>query len=628
MSVTRTLPVFVPHLLAIVIAGAGCIGAAMWAKTRVEDVAVRDMRLTLSQAGHDWVDVSADGLSVVLKGLADTEAARFSVLSVAGSVVDATRVIDLMDVKAVEAIKAPDFSIEILKNDDEISLIGLVPLQSDPETIVASVRDLSNDARVTDLLESADFAVPTGWDNALSFGLDALASLPRSKVSITPKRVTITAAAKDAEDKQRIERRLNRNARAGLTVNLNITAPRPVIAPFTIRFLIDETGARFDACSADSEAARNDILAAAKVAGVAPGATCDLGLGTPSTRWGEAAVAGIEALSDIGGGTLTISNADVTLVAQQGTSANVFDRAAGELEGRLPPVFSLSAVLPEPEKVENTDGVPPAEFTATRSPEGSVQLRGRLGDEMTRAAVESYAAAAFGVENVYPATRINEAVPAGWPTRVLAALEGLSYLANGSAIVTEKDIRISGQTGVQSARSDIARILSAKLESGASFDLDVTYSEALDPLAALPTPEECVDLIKAASSKRKISFAPSSSDIEKDALETIDAIADILRDCQAVQFEIAGHTDSQGREVMNQQLSQARADAVLNAIMARRVLTSNLTAKGYGESEPIADNDTEEGREANRRIEFRIVTPEAPAEEDQPAEATEAEDSQ
>jgi OmpA-OmpF porin, OOP family len=49
---------------------------------------------------------------------------------------------------------------------------------------------------------------------------------------------------------------------------------------------------------------------------------------------------------------------------------------------------------------------------------------------------------------------------------------------------------------------------------------------------------------------------------------------------------------------------------VLNAIMARRVLTSNLSAKGYGESRPIADNATEEGREANRRIEFRLILPE------------------
>ena len=80
------------------------------------------------------------------------------------------------------------------------------------------------------------------------------------------------------------------------------------------------------------------------------------------------------------------------------------------------------------------------------------------------------------------------------------------------------------------------------------------------------------------------------------------------------------------RTTMNQQLSQARADAVLNAIMARRVLTSNLSAKGYGESRPIADNKTEEGREANRRIEFRLVEPESDATDDAPdAEAAESE---
>jgi OOP family OmpA-OmpF porin len=125
----------------------------------------------------------------------------------------------------------------------------------------------------------------------------------------------------------------------------------------------------------------------------------------------------------------------------------------------------------------------------------------------------------------------------------------------------------------------------------------------------LPTPEECVEQINAAVERKKITFAPSSTDIEADAIPTIDAIAEVVRDCQTVKIEIGGHTDSQGREVMNEQLSQARADAVLNAIMSRRVLTTNLTAKGYGEAAPIADNGTEEGREANRRIEFKLIVP-------------------
>ncbi|MGI9389741.1 MAG: OmpA family protein, partial [Boseongicola sp.] len=116
--------------------------------------------------------------------------------------------------------------------------------------------------------------------------------------------------------------------------------------------------------------------------------------------------------------------------------------------------------------------------------------------------------------------------------------------------------------------------------------------------------------------------------IEPTGMETIDAISELLRNCQTVKIEIGGHTDSQGREEMNQQLSQARADAVLNEIMTRRVLTSNLSARGYGEAEPIADNKTEDGREANRRIEFRLVLPEDVAENesgDQPENSSETE---
>jgi OOP family OmpA-OmpF porin len=69
-------------------------------------------------------------------------------------------------------------------------------------------------------------------------------------------------------------------------------------------------------------------------------------------------------------------------------------------------------------------------------------------------------------------------------------------------------------------------------------------------------------------------------------------------------MEISGHTDAQGSEGGNKALSQARAEAVLLALQGRRVDISGMNAVGYGEASPIANNGTEEGREANRRIEF------------------------
>jgi len=65
---------------------------------------------------------------------------------------------------------------------------------------------------------------------------------------------------------------------------------------------------------------------------------------------------------------------------------------------------------------------------------------------------------------------------------------------------------------------------------------------------------------------------------------------------EGVRMEIGGHTDAQGGEGMNLNLSQSRAEAVLNGVLARGVLVTNLTAQGYGESQPIADNDTTSSR--------------------------------
>ena len=90
--------------------------------------------------------------------------------------------------------------------------------------------------------------------------------------------------------------------------------------------------------------------------------------------------------------------------------------------------------------------------------------------------------------------------------------------------------------------------------------------------------------------------------------ELLDVIAKLLKTCQVMALEISGHTDSQGLEEMNQSRSQSRAIAVLQEIQQRRrVSTSNFVARGYGESQPIFKNHTQEGRETNRRIEFRLL---------------------
>ena len=200
--------------------------------------------------------------------------------------------------------------------------------------------------------------------------------------------------------------------------------------------------------------------------------------------------------------------------------------------------------------------------------------------------------------------------------RVLLAIEALSHLNSGAVTVTPDSAMVRGKSGRKEAGTAIAQLLVDRLGSSEPFDLDVTYVEQLDAVAALPTPEECEARIAAVQDDRKIGFEPGSARIDGTGATILDEIAEILKECGEIRMEVAGHTDSQGREEMNARLSLERARAVLDELRLRRVLTSGLEAKGYGESRPIADNDTEEGRETNRRIEFRLIRPD-PAPEEQ-----------
>ena len=586
-------------------AGVACLAAlAAWASAlAIESRSAQAVTSRLLDQGMTWATVSADGLQVQISGTAPNEAARFRAINLAGSVIDASRVRDMLDVTPVTAIEAPRFSVEMLRNDDGIQLIGLLPAGDTADRLLAETQSLSTASGVSDMLETADYPAPEGWDEAFDYGMAALRLLPRSKVSVSAQRVEITAIADSASEQRRLESELARSKPATLPVVIDITAPRPVLTPFTLRFVLDDQSARFDACSADTDRARDRILAAGVGAGVQGKASCTVGLGVPSPSWSEAASAGIAAVKALGAATITFSDADVSLVAADSVAQADFDRVVGELQTALPEVFSLNATL-ERKSTAATAG--PAEFTASLAKEGQVELRGRLTDGLLRDAVDSFAQARFGVGNVYMATRLDEDLPDGWAVRVLAGLESLAELAEGKLVVRADTVQIEGVTGSQLARDRISQVLSDKLGQGETFRVAVVYDEDLDPLAALPTPQECADEVGGIVTRRKITFPPGSAEIDGQTVGIMDALAEVLQDCPGLKLEIAGFTDSQGSTEGNRALSQARAEAVLLALQGRGVDVTGMDAIGYGEDDPIADNGTEAGREANRRIQFTL----------------------
>ncbi|MDZ7283634.1 OmpA family protein [Sphingomonas sanguinis] len=104
-----------------------------------------------------------------------------------------------------------------------------------------------------------------------------------------------------------------------------------------------------------------------------------------------------------------------------------------------------------------------------------------------------------------------------------------------------------------------------------------------------------------------ITFAYNSAQVQPQFRQTLDQVADILSQYKQTYIDVYGHTDSTGSDAYNQRLSEQRAVSVADYLASRGVQPARIGTRGFGKSQPIASNDTEEGRAANRRVEIKIV---------------------
>ena len=106
---------------------------------------------------------------------------------------------------------------------------------------------------------------------------------------------------------------------------------------------------------------------------------------------------------------------------------------------------------------------------------------------------------------------------------------------------------------------------------------------------------------------KNIFFKTASFELEKSSTVELDKLVDFLKKNASVKIELGGHTDNVGDKKSNQLLSENRAKSVMNYLVSNGIDASRLSASGYGDSQPVQSNDTEEGRAANRRTEFKIL---------------------
>lgn len=104
-----------------------------------------------------------------------------------------------------------------------------------------------------------------------------------------------------------------------------------------------------------------------------------------------------------------------------------------------------------------------------------------------------------------------------------------------------------------------------------------------------------------------IHFDTGKASLRSDSYKELNELVELLKLKPKLEIEIAGHTDDVGEDAANEKLSMARSNSVRAYLLKKGIAASRIISKGYGESQPVADNTTPEGRQLNRRIEVRIL---------------------
>ncbi len=344
--------------------------------------------------------------------------------------------------------------------------------------------------------------------------------------------------------------------------------------------------------SAPLPATKGRLLEAARatLGGVEVVDQMNLSRGAPP-RFDNAALLMLDQIWKLKDGKITISDTKVSLAGM-----------ARELGGREAIAASLKN-LPEGFSVAaNEIKAPPYIFQAYKDPVAvTLMLTGYVPDNNVHAALAAAAGRKFFNEKVVDNIKASLGAPSGFANAVVPALGALSRLSTGTLVVSDREVKLSGDAFYDAAAAQIRAGLK-DFPQGWQFKADISVKPASAPVDGTV----CQQLFSGLLAKGKIRFDSGRATIDPDSAGLLDRLIETALRCPSANIEIAGHTDADGEDGFNQALSEKRAQAVTDFLVKAGLPAERFTAMGYGSTQPVASNDTEEGKAQNRRIDFVV----------------------
>ncbi|MEM5405437.1 OmpA family protein [Paraburkholderia unamae] len=294
-----------------------------------------------------------------------------------------------------------------------------------------------------------------------------------------------------------------------------------------------------------------------------------------------ALAAGVFGFADANAWADDASPARVTPVNNSGAQVSTTELPAAN------PAASTAATMPR----STATSTPAAVDTAP----GQVVAGGKVPDEATHAAVLARLRETYGAANVVDQIEVGDvATPPNWSDNVQKLLNvQLKQIHKGQLKIDGTQIDMRGEVGNEATRQQIASDMATALNPTYTIrnGLRVSASEQ--------------GLLDQTLANRTIEFETGSATLTPQGRAILDQMAAVLVKMNTRTVAIIGHTDNSGNRTSNIALSQARADAVKGYLVGKGISPQQMTATGVGPDQPIASNDTSDGRARNRRIEFR-----------------------
>ena len=622
--------------------------AALYIKEPVERDLTNRVTEALANSNLGWAKVQFDGRDGTLSGRADEEGEPGKALQL-GSNIYGVRV---LDGQADLLRKVEPYTWGAHHTEGKLTLTGFVPNEKTHKAVLAAAKAQFPKADLVDKLDFARGNPPVGeWMDGVKFGLKQLAALKTGKTDLSGLDLSLSGEAATGTAFKDVKTALWTNLPKALRLaSEKVTAPR--IDPYSWLAKLAANQVVLTGF-VPSEKAREDLMAHAKQAF---GKTSivdrmEYGEGAPES-WGKAAKVSLDQLATLQEGSAELKGGLLTLSGVASDDA-IAESTKKAFKTHIPSHYKTAEAI---KGLKPTISPYVTKIDATNN---AVDVHGYVPNEAAQSALIAAIKARLPRHTINNRLLIGAGEPAGYEACLMSAVAGLGRLGVGRVALMDKRVELSGQTeddalfqtlpgevradakgacetkvavvlddsrkrkaAEEAERADKARReaeLAAQQAKQGGDQADNAKREAeqreaeAKRVAALAEEQTkknnasvCQDDLRNAHNAGLVQFERASDVLLRQSLPTVRKLAEIATRCENVLIEIEGHTDSEGIPERNQPLSERRAQSVVNFLVDEGVSADRIKAVGYGDTKPIAPNDTAENRAKNRRIEFSV----------------------